>query len=37
MALNGIQLKHMLRLNVNNVYIIEIYALNEFERITKLK
>ena len=32
-ALNDIPLKHILRLNVNNVYIIQIYVLHEFDRI----
>ena len=32
-ALNAIPLKHILRLNVINVYIIQIYVLNEFDKI----
>ena len=32
-ALNAIKLKHILRLNVINVCIIQIYVLNEFDRI----
>ena len=37
MELNDIQFKHILRLNVINVYIIQIYVLNEFDGIPKVK
>ena len=35
--LNDLQLKHILRLNANNVHIIQIYVFNEFDMIPKVK